>query len=158
MFSRFGIAALVGGIALLYFGFQEKKLSDAASDEPEVISLQKLIERGPEGNPNILLTEFAPCENIVYESRGEHWTKVWVPVVPASGSVAQLFGKPATKVQALIVSTKARNETELGERFDKPQLQALVTNRIASLKGKEKELLASQYPGTDFEKCLIIQE
>jgi hypothetical protein len=61
-------------------------------------------------------------------------------------------------VEALIFSTNARNEDELAERCDRPQLRALVTNRIASLSSEEKNLLTPHYPGTDFDTCLIIQE
>jgi hypothetical protein len=37
-------------------------------------------------------------------------------------------------------------------------LQALVTNKIVSLGAEERSLLEQSYPGTDFSRCLIIQE
>jgi hypothetical protein len=33
-----------------------------------------------------------------------------------------------------------------------------VTNKIVSLGGQERTLLEQSYPGTDFSRCLIIQE
>src|SRR5262245_9484972 len=48
------VLAVIGGV-VFFLGVKEKKLSDASSQEPEQVSLAKLIERGPEGNANIIL-------------------------------------------------------------------------------------------------------
>jgi hypothetical protein len=55
-------------------------------------------------------------------------------------------------------TTKAKNHADLHQRCGQQGVRALVTNRIVSLGREERELLQQQYPGTDFDRCLIVQE
>jgi hypothetical protein len=162
---RASIGCLVIGVVLTYFSVKEWRLSRASSASPEEITLKALIARGPRGNPNIILTEFVPCPNIVYQSyqtgkHGDNWTKVWVPILPEDEGIAQIKQGPntITNFQAIIVSTNAKNELELGRRLDQPKLRSMVMNELHSLGSEEKKLLAQSYPNTDFSKCLIIEE
>ena len=61
-------------------------------------------------------------------------------------------------IRALIFTTNSNNERDLYQRCGQPRLRALVTNKIVSLGSKEKNLLEQTYPGTDFSRCLLIQE
>jgi hypothetical protein len=153
----YGAAALVFGIIIAVLGFKEKGLADAASQEPEEISLRDLIARGPDGNPNIILTDFVLCENLVYQSGTGGWQKVWVPIVPRENPQQVSGGHPGV-VQALIFTTNARNDADLIQQCNQPRLKALVTNRIASLSGQERTLLERSHSRTNFNNCLIIQE
>jgi len=157
--------AVVGGI-VFFLGVKEKKLSDASSHEPEQVSLAKLIDRGPEGNANIILTDYKICPNIVFEKKtvggqmvGE-WTKVWVPIVRPNllglGAAAQAAA--GNEIHALIFSTHVSNEGELVAKLGRPPLRGMITNRIKSLSTKEKELLRQGYPGIDCDRCLIVDE
>jgi hypothetical protein len=154
---RLPIGLLVGGIALLIWGFKEKSLSDASSQVPETISLQQLIARGADGNPNIVLTNYRLCDNYVYEGPGSgstvigSWTKIFVPIVPPDGD-------PFTKnPQALIHSTRVKKVEDFA-MLQTTQLRGMVTNRITSLDSKERNLLLQVYPNINFDRCIIFQE
>jgi hypothetical protein len=147
------------GIALAALGFSNARLAKEASSEPEEISLKDLIARGPDGNPNIILTDFVLCETFVVKSEGSRWTGAWVPVVP------RVPGEPEGRragvpvyVQAVIFTSKARDESELYARCGQAKLRAMVTNRIVSLGDQEAKLLHNSYAGLDLNHCLIIQE
>ena len=87
----FGCFLPVVGICLLVVGFKEKEIAGMASKVPEEISLKNLIARGPDGNPNIILTDFVLCDNYVYKTRGTaFWTNAWIPVVPRQAQGVRL--------------------------------------------------------------------
>jgi hypothetical protein len=158
---RLGIGLLVLSGVFGYYGLKEWRVSRAASSTPEEITLKALIDRGPHGNPNIILTEFFPADNMVCQERkySKDWEQVWVPIMPLDSAFnAEKTGVRPTNVEAILVTTHARNESELRERLDQPKLPALVTNELRSLGSKEKGLLSQSYPNTNFDKCLIIEE
>jgi hypothetical protein len=156
---RIGLALLVIGGVFFYLGLKERALASKATAGPEEIPLAKLLIRGADGNPNIVLTQFVPCEDYVYEEDATHWTGAWVPVVPFDkNSPEKIHTETPKNVQALIFTIKARSESELFQRLNRPKIPALVVNNIVSLKSEHKKLLQEKYPETDFEKCLIIQE
>jgi hypothetical protein len=152
-----GVVLIVFGIILAVIGFQEKNLASGASATAEEISLKDLIARGPDGNPNIILTDFVLCDNYVYKTRNGVWENAWVPAIPRQDAIQNRGGKPSN-VKALIFTINARSQADLYQRCEQPKLRALVTNKIVSLGSQEREKLAKDYPGTDFSKCLIIQE
>jgi hypothetical protein len=152
-----GIVMVVVGIILAVFGFIEHRMAAASSKQPEEISLQKLIERGPAGNPNIILTDYELCPNFVYKTKNRVWNAAWVPAVPRNAARQGPAGRPAV-VQALIFTINARDQGSLYQLCQQPRLSALVTNEIMSMGGEEKRLLEESYPGTDFSRCLIIQQ
>lgn len=156
---RFGLILLVLGVMFVYLGLKERSVSAQASHAPEKISLARLLARETDGNPNVILTNFVPCDDYVYEQDNTRWTGAWVPVIPDEGvEPGRGHAEAPKQVQALIFSINAHNEMELYNRCTRPELPALVVNKIVSLKSDQKKLLQEKYPGTDFEKCLIIQE
>ena len=160
--QKLGIVALVGAAALGFLTYTEGTLAFHSSAEPEEITLQKLIERGPDGNPYVHVGNFLLCDNMVFQhnkNNKDSWTHVWVPAVPMEEVDLTVPGplRP-NNVKALFFSTKIRNEGELKARLVQPKVQALVTNKITSLDSKIRDMLQQSYGGTDFNKCLIIQE
>jgi len=157
-----GIFLVIVGIVLIVVGIKERGLAGAASKDPEEISLKNLIARGPDGNPNIILTDYIMCDAAVYTTKDPtmtRWESVWVPAVPREPMHQGLPAAPRPpQVQALLFSINARNEADLHRIYSQPKLRALVTNRIVSLGSKESNLLNQSYPGTNFSQCLIIQE
>ena len=71
---------LMGAAACALFGAEDYRMSMRSSQEPEEISLRALLERGPEGNPNIVLKDFSLFEEFVSQKKrfAGRWTKVWV--------------------------------------------------------------------------------
>jgi hypothetical protein len=166
--SRAVIAPVVIGIVFLGVGFKEQKLADTSSAEPEPISLARLLERGPNGNPNLILSDFELCENWVYEKKtmvgvavGE-WTKVWVPIVPTSDANRAGAGfvnlQDPQNIRTLILSSRVHNENEVAPTLAVKQLSGMVINQIAALSSKEKDLLRQGYPGVNFDNVIIFEE
>jgi hypothetical protein len=163
---RGAIFAFVIGVPLLLSGFKEKKLSDASSTAPETMSLEKLVQRGPEGNPNINLTGFLLCNNFVYVYpkndllNQRTWNGVWVPIIvrPADvrpGTIAHLQG---AGVQALIYSKNVRTKEGLIPHLGVEQLSGMVINSIETLSTDKKQLLEKSYPNINFDRCIIFEE
>lgn len=144
---------------VLWIAYREWDLGAAASAEPEPMSLTQLIARGPEGNPNVLLTNYVLCNNYVVSQRRGSWESVWVPVVPEE-DVADPKAGPvrALNVRAIVMSNRVRSDEELLERLDRHRLPVFVTNKVMGLGPKQRELLEQNYPGTDFSSCLILQD
>lgn len=160
---RVPLITLAVGVAIFVWGFNEMRLSSASSSEPEKISLAKLIERGADGNPNVILTDYLVCEKFVYEGKGVGdkvigaWKNVWVPIVPYSDDPAAL-ARGAQNPPALIYSTRVKSENDVLPMLQSPELRGMVTNRITSLKSRDKELLGRGYPAMNFDRCIIFHE
>ena len=167
---RFGIALLVAGGIMTFFGVREWRMKSASSDQPEEVALRDLVARSGAGNPNIVLKDFVFCDNFVYSYEGskDRWQKVYIPVVDAN-VVAQAPGPLAhfgaihvdpgaqQKIAAIVMSNKIHGQTELERFCNQTKVQGLVVNSMMSLEGQEQKLLREKYPTTDFSKCIIIQ-
>jgi hypothetical protein len=150
----------VVGVGLIVWGVMEWYLGRGSSAKPERISLKQLIARGPEGNPNIILTDFELGDNFVYKTENNVWKEVYVPAFPTGeANRGGAPGRPAAPIKAIIFSINVHSEIEINTMLAKPEMPALVTNRIKSLGSEEKRLLQNQYgAGIDVNNCLIIQE
>ncbi len=158
MIWRTALPLAVVGVGLMFWGGLEWRLGRGASSTPERISLAKLIARGPEGNPNIILTDFQLGDDYVIEKKNGAWTGVYVPAVPA-GQPLPGAGQPGAPIKAVIFSLNVHSEAEVGPVLGRRELPALVTNRIKSLGADEYNLLRQQYGAAiDLDHCLIIQE
>ena len=148
----------MGAAACALFGVQEYSLSARSSQEPEEISLHDLIKRGPEGNPNIILTDFSLFEDYIYEKKAlsGDWTKVWVPIVPANGD-EKASGKPAA-IRAFLFSEDIHSDAEVRQRFDRPKLRGMVNPEAPKPGIIGRVLIRENYPGTEPSNCIIIEE
>jgi hypothetical protein len=154
MFNRFlfGVAVTLIGFGAASAGLLERTVALRSTQTPEEISLEKLLARGPSGNPNIILTDFALCKNFVYELGQQ--PRVWIPVVP--GNINDPPPQP-TRVHALLFSTNVQNQKELQQRCAQPKLPVLVANKLTVLLD-ERGLLETSYPETNFDRCLFLEE
>jgi hypothetical protein len=159
--NRLSLLFLVVGGLLLYFSFRERNLAEKATPTPEAITLQALIDRGPDGNPHVEIKDFALANNFIYETESEankdRFKKVWLPAAPlqpgqGGGMPAPAFGP----IAAIIKSTDAKNRAAVEGLAQAASIRGLVVNKIESLGGEERRLLEQNYPGTNFERCLII--
>lgn len=158
---RFGFLLLIAGGMMIYFSFLDRSLDEKASATPEPIALAKLIERGPEGNPHVEVKEFALGENFVTEVEGgnqDHFQRVWLPVIPLQpGQPRGNFVPAGGGIQAILKSSALKNEAAVNQLAGTTSIKGMVINTIEKLSGEERNLLAQKYPGTDFDRCLIIQ-
>jgi hypothetical protein len=161
LLGRLILAALIGGGVLMYFAYQEWRVGSGAASAPEDIKLADLIARGPTGNPYVRVSDFDTGNNFVYQegNAGGSWETVWVPAAAiAPGAATDQPEADIKNPQVIIKSKHVHSESELAPLLQRPTLDGLVTNRIESLGSEEKKQLTSQYPGVDFDKCLILDE
>jgi hypothetical protein len=154
---RLGIAGLVLGGMLLFAGFREWQLGSASSAQPEDLTLEALIARGPDGNANVRVSDFVLGDNYVYftDESGIYWTSILVPAMPKT------MGDQSSHVlipKVIVKSKHVANEDQLDALHARVQLQGMVINRIEELGSEEKEILLKDYPGIDFTKCIILEE
>lgn len=152
-----GIGLPILGGLFAWYGFKERDIARASSEAPETISLSKLVARGPEGNANVILTDYVPLRyHVVKRGKRGRWDGAWVPVVPKDAGPPD--GGSPKAVKALVFSDKGSNPEEVYQRLTNPQLPGLVTNRIMTPSDGVKEQFQEQYPQTDFSTCLFIHE
>jgi hypothetical protein len=151
-----GITLIAAGTCA-YFGAEAYYLASRSSQEPEEISLQDLIKRGSEGNPNIILKDFVIFDDFVYEKKAlsARWTRVWVPVVP-SNEAEKASGKAAIRV--FLYSENVGNEKEARARFEHPKMRGLVNPNAPKPGIIGSVLIKRSYPGTDPSRCIMIEE
>jgi DNA-directed RNA polymerase subunit RPC12/RpoP len=169
---RYLFLLIAFGVALLVYAFLEGRLIGAAADKPQTLTLARLAAHGPGDNAHVIVTDFVPGNNFVYEERTLHgvptgnWTAVYVPVVPLTPDVQRrLAGGPTAKldippgsIRVIVHSSRVHSQAELSTVFDRPFIQGTVVNSIRSLPRKTQELLQGAYPGTAFDSCWILQE
>ncbi len=159
---RLSLALAVVGIGLIVWGVMEWRLGSGASAQPERMTLKQLIARGPEGNPNILLTDFELGDNYVIseDTKTHRWNGVYIPAFPpGEGKAGVGPGRPVASIKAVIFSLNVHSDADIQTVIARRELPALVTNRIKSLGSEEKRLLQNQYGGgINVDACLIIQE
>jgi hypothetical protein len=158
---KVAIALLIVAILLGFLTYSEGNLAFKSSPYPEEILLKDLIARGPDGNANVVVTNFCLCANYAYEAdrnNNNFWKKLWVPVVPVEevDQAAEAPPKP-NRVKALFFSTQIHDAGSMNVALNQTKVQGLVTNRIESVHAQVRQLLQQNYPGTNFDACLIIQ-
>jgi hypothetical protein len=152
---RFGIALVVLGGMLAYFGYREFSLASTASAAPQDLTLEQLAARGPGGNPNVRLHDFTLGKDFIpyCEDGGSRWSAVYIPALPQSTD--RKVGVPA---KVIVLTNSVRNEDQLEGFRARATIQGLVSNDVIDLDPEDKEELAASYPGTDFNKCVIVHE
>ena len=154
---RMIVLPLFIAVAIALFGVQDYNLARRSSAQPEEITLRDLIKRGPEGNANIILTNFTIFNDYIYRKQlltGE-WKKVWVPIIPLDANEKE-SRKPA--IHAFLYSENIKDEGELRARFDRPKLPGMVNPDGTKPGIIGSVLIQRSYPGTDPQQCLIIEE
>jgi hypothetical protein len=151
---RLAIGLLAIGGMLLYFGYQEWRLSSASSAGPQDLTVEELLARGPEGNPHVRLKNFKlgeQWEYYQYEDAND-WSCVYVPALPKGSNAAS-----AGSAKVIVITNHARNEQEFATLRTRTTLTGTVVS-AKDLGADYKQLLAADYPGTDFDKSVLLQE
>jgi hypothetical protein len=166
--GRILFVAVFVGVALLVVAVVEGRLMGAASATPQTLSLAQLAANGYGDNAHVILTDFFPGDNFVYEYRGSQsrWESVYVPVVPLTPQLRARLGPgamgrqaiPPGSIRVIVHSSRVHSQTDLPTVFGAPTIQGTVVNSIRSLGSETQKLLRDSYPGTDFGSCYILQE
>jgi hypothetical protein len=124
----------------------------ASSAEPENLTLAELIARGPEGNPNVRLSEFQFDEKVlIHKTRGkygEQWDYVWLSARPRGSHPDSRF--------ALVRNKRLQDQDDLNQFSTVRALPGLVINKLEKLGDEELRLLRGTYPDTDFDRVVLI--
>ncbi len=149
--NRVFFALIILSCVFAFLGGRDYWLASKAGAEPDKLTAEQLISRGLNGNPFVEITEFSLGDNLVYEEKAGKWTKVWIPLGPASET-----GVHTDAVKAVITSGKIKSEDDLGMVAGVSTLRGMVMNQIQSLGGEEKKLLSQSYPGTSGSDVMVI--
>lgn len=153
---RLGGALLIFGVMLLIAGVREWQLGIASSAAPEDVTLEALIARGPDGNPNVRVSDFALGDDyLAISDYHDFWQSVLIPAMPKT------MGEQSAHVltpKVIVKSTIIKSDDGIQSLGSRVRLQGMVINRIEELGREEKSQLLELYPGLDFSKCIILEE
>jgi hypothetical protein len=153
-----GIGLPLFGSIFVWRGLEQREVARASFQIPETISLSKLVARGPEGNANIILTDFVAIKpHVVQRGKRGVYSGTWIPIVPKDAAPPD-GGPPAGGVKAFVYSDKVRNPEGAYQRLANPQLPGMVSNKIMTPNGNAMDELKEKYPQTDFSSCIFIYE
>jgi hypothetical protein len=171
--GRFKFWFLIGGVALLALGWEEKRLAGLAHSEPSSITLQRLAEDGPGDNAHVEIRDFLLCTwDYVYAEKRGRWTEVWVPAVPLDGEFHQQIlagldeegnwpeGVPFPNpddFEVLFKITDSPTEASVDRIAEADTVRGMIINEVESIGSEERDLLASSYPGADFDTVLLFE-
>lgn len=155
---RIGFVLIGIGLVVLCHGYFEWTMSTRCTAEPEAFTLADLIDRGPDGNAHVSVSNFLFRENFVVQtSKYGSWKTVWIPVAP-NDEVDEPPGRQMESVRAIVKCTTVRDNRGLAALEARRAFRGLVINKVDSLDSTEQQLLSRHYPGTEFSRCLLIEE
>jgi hypothetical protein len=166
---------MVVGLVSLLVGLEQRQLAEQLATPAEEIALADLIAHGPGDRRHVIVKDFTVAGDTyaIHEKSGG--LVAWVPVVPTNEqtgctSTPERFGgtvKTSTRtvvwnparIQAIIKFDSVQSEEDLKRLVrQKSSVRGLVRATNEGLDAKAKRLLRENYPGTDFSKCLLIEE
>ena len=151
-----GIGGPVLGALFAWYGFKERAVAQESSPTPETMTLSQLIARGPNGNANVVVTDFVMVpDHAVERGRRSRVTGTWVPIVPRDAGLA---GGSPRALKALVYCDGSGGPEDAYARASGPRLAGLVINKIKTPKDSVEEHFQKSYPQTDFSTCIYIQE
>lgn len=183
--GRVCFAAIVLGCVLIYMGFRELGLRSRSRAEPQVISCERLVAQGPGDNLHMILTDFVPLSDYVYQQKTDRWSGAWVPIVPPSAvreAIARVLKINVSAVDSIskeqehkalkqlkssdfnfkiIISLPKADGEDYVERAleaDSVQGMLMVDSFLATLNSERRELLQSGYPRADLNHCWVLVE
>jgi hypothetical protein len=116
------VAGFLLGPAALVVAWQLLMVS-GADPTPQQLSVAQLIDKGPDGNLHVELTDLAFGQPVV-EQDGGQWKGVWIPVRPADA-------KSTADRLVFFRTERVQSQAELDELLRRPTLTVLVTTPLA---------------------------
>ncbi len=167
---RFGLILLGVGVAVLFIGVQEMRLATVAKPEPQKISCADLAKNGPGDNAHVVVENFALAGNYVAEQKDGVMKRVWVPMVPLDAEFYEEVGRALfagkadqpdaiqyKNIRIVLKINRQIDDAGLEKLQGEDTLQGIITNKIAGMGKKEREILESSYPGIDFASCYLLE-
>jgi len=123
-----GIGLPLFGSLFVWKGIEQREVARGSFQAPETMSLSKLIVRGPEGNANVIVTDFVAIKpHVVQRGKWDAYSGTWIPIVTKDAAPPG-GGPPPGGVKVFVYSDKVRNPEGAYQRLSNPQLAGLVTN------------------------------
>jgi len=185
---RLKLAAIIGGLVMLFMGFQEFRVSSGTTSEPENASLAEIEAGQIPDNTHLAIAEHAaiyPAAVYSYStskygsSEPTNSTKVnycYYPIMSSThpflvslGKIQEKYGnlggvpqQEIPQIEGLGVLVKTSRFKTIGtipeEWKNESGVKGLVINRIASLSDEEKKLIQESFPNVNLDTVLILQE
>jgi|GEM_PF-4881103 len=154
-----GIGLPIFGSVFVWKGLQERDVARDWSATPETMPVSKLIARGPEGNANVILTDYVAIKPyVIQRGRRNSYSGTWVPIVPKDATQPNGPGGPPKAVKVFVYSTKVRDPDEVYQRLSSPQLPVMVSNKMVTPNSGAMDELEENFPQTDFSTCIFVYE
>lgn len=156
MNRRVAFLFIFSGLGACYFiGYRESCLRRAASTTPEPLTIRQLIDRGPNGNPYVEVTDFrllADPDQYAFEfdQSTQAWLGVYILAVPADG--------PVGPTPVIVRSTHIRSHDAVRDLSQRPVLRGLVMNSLDQVPDDVRGGLAERHPRGDLTACIVLEE
>jgi hypothetical protein len=175
---RFTLALIIGGGFLVYFGFQEYKVSAGTSTD----AVQTPLEALEQGNtPPNKYVKFGPHHrlylDLVYEvsvpkGRSEPIASdtvnyIYYPIISKNHPFIQKLAQlppdaqvpPIESFSVLVKSKKFGTYGSLPQDDkEEAEITGLIINEIEGVSSEDQALIRSRYPNIDFSKVYILEE
>jgi hypothetical protein len=163
-----GVVALAAGVIAAYLLPDQWQTATALALEPQQITLDELAEKGPGGNPHVVVTHYVCGSGYVSETMVRKgaprpgptenaYGKAWIPLFPKSATGNLEEPEPKRFAILLETSPTVASTQEFHMLSRKQSMEGLVVpfshRRLSS---QIRDGLAANYPETDFGKCLVL--
>jgi hypothetical protein len=153
------LLALMFGFILGFWGRAADKLQKLSSLPPRQVNLQTLIEKGPQDNPHVVVTDF-DFGGYVVESKNSTWTEVTIALFPKSNK-GGLPGNPAAtgkEIKAVLSSHSIRDEAALRQFVRRDRIDAVCSDSPGMSGGTIRKHLIESNPGSQLNAAWILSD
>jgi hypothetical protein len=144
-----------GGVALILIQVEQALPYLGSGPDPQVISCQDLLARGPGANHYVELTDFRlESDRRTTDSffAGDSWQKAWVPIVPADADGER------QPVRLLLETQEAHTPGALDRLEQKGRIRGMVYRDIESLHITDILRVKGNYPDTDWPNSWLLRQ
>ena len=168
-FKFWKLSVLIVALGAGFMTWQEWALSSVAKSTAQELTCDELGRQGYGDNANVKVTEclVSPGTNVFETKRDsdEHWSVVFVPLLPAEGEYAKRIAKLTEDAEwpepdsfrVILKSSEIRNSAAFGVINSEKTFRGVVINEIASMDKETSKLLAESYPALNLESCWILE-
>lgn len=140
-------------------GFQARfadRIVKLRSVPPRQVDLQTLIEKGPQDNPHVQVTDFQFGEGYVVEMTNNRWTSLWIPLFPKKKP-----GKPTSvgrEIKAVLKSSAIHDADALRPFLRQGQVVGICSDATSLPGGSTRTKLLEFNPGSQLSFAWVIED
>jgi hypothetical protein len=183
--SRLNCAAIVIGVGLFMYGVKVANVRANSRTEPQTLTCEELLTRGPGDNLHVVLTDFVLLPEYVYEAGVGGWNGAWVPTVShelLQAELASVLKVQPTElasvseerrrdalhklkwseldVKLIVCFRHARSEADVESQLVANELHGtlLRDQGLGGLSSKKRAMLADTYARAHLADCWVLEE